>query len=60
MHFKEPGFTYSASGPFTKHSKNIQKFRETGDSEHLYGNELDKACFTHDTAYPDSKGLAKR
>ena len=25
-----------------------------------YGNELDKACFSHDAAYSDSKDLAKR
>ena len=28
--------------------------------KHLYRNELDKACFTHNTAYSDSKDLAKR
>ena len=26
----------------------------------MYRNELDKACFAHDAAYSDSKGLAKR
>ena len=26
---------------------------------HIYNNELDKACFAHDTAYSDSKDLAK-
>ena len=31
MHLKQPGFTYSACGPFTKHKKRIQKFKETGD-----------------------------
>ena len=28
--------------------------------KHLYRNELDKACFTHNTAHSDSKDLAKR
>ena len=28
--------------------------------KHLHRNELDKACFTHNTAYSDSKDLAKR
>ena len=28
--------------------------------KHLYRNELDKAWFTHNTAYSDSKDLAKR
>ena len=31
MHLKQLGFTYSASGPFTKHLERIQKFRETGN-----------------------------
>ena len=57
---KQPGFTYSACGPFTKHRERIQKFRETGNLKHLYRNELDKACFAHDAAYSDSKDLAKR
>ena len=59
-HLKEPRFTYSACGPFTKHHEKIQKFRETGHLRHLYRNELDKACFALDTAYSDSKDLVKR
>ena len=27
--------------------------------KHFHENELDKACFTHDAAYSDSKDLAK-
>ena len=30
MHLKQPGFTYSACGPFIKHKERIQKFKETG------------------------------
>ena len=30
MHLKQPGFTYSACGPFTKNKERIQKFKETG------------------------------
>ena len=30
MHLKQPGFTYSACGPFTKNKARIQKFKETG------------------------------
>ena len=37
-----------------------KKFKEIGNLKHLYRNELDKACSTHDAAYSDSKGLAKR
>ena len=60
MHLKQPGFTYSACGPFTKNKKRIQKFKETGDTKYIYKNELDKACFQHDMAYGDFKDLAKR
>ena len=35
LHLKQPGFTYSASGPFTKHHERIQKCRETGNLKHL-------------------------
>ena len=59
LHLKQPGFTYSACGPFTKHCQRIQKFRESDDLKHLYQNKLDKACFVHDAGYSDSKDLAK-
>ena len=60
MNLKQPGFTYSACGPFTKNKERIQKFMETGDTNYIYKNELDKACFQHDMAYGDSKDLSKR
>ena len=60
IHLRQPQFTYSACGPFTKHEQRIQKFRETGDTNYIYKNELDKACFVHDVAYSDSKDIAKR
>ena len=60
MHLKQPGFTYSASGIFTKNKERIQKFKETGDAKYIYKNELDKACFQHDMAYGDFKDLARR
>ena len=59
LHLKQPGFTYMACVSFTKHHERIQKFRETGNLKHLYRNELDKTCFTHDAAYSDSKDSAK-
>ena len=59
MHLKQPGFTYSAYGPFTKNKERIQKFKETGDTSYIYKNELDKACFQHDMAYGDFKDLAR-
>ena len=60
IHIRQPQFTYSACGPFTKHKQRIQKFKETGDTNYIYKNELDKACFAHDAAYFDSKDLTKR
>ena len=57
MHLKQPGFTYSACGPFTKNKDRIRKFKETRDSRYIYRNE---ACFQHDIAYGDLKDLAKR
>ena len=60
MHLRQPGFTYSACGPFTKNKERIQKFNQTGDSRYIYRNELDKACFQHDMAYGDFKDLKRR
>ena len=60
MHLKQLEFTYSACGPFTKSKERIQKFKETGDTSYIYKNELDKACFQHDMAYEDFKGLKRR
>ena len=60
MHLKQPGFTYSACGPFTKTKKGIEKFMQTGDTSFIYKKELDKACFQHDMAYDKTKDIAKR
>ena len=60
MHLKQPGFTYSACGAFTKNEERVQKSKETGDTNCIYKNELDKACFQHDMAYGDFKDLARR
>ena len=60
IHLRQPQFTYSACGPFTKHEQRIQKFKKTGDRNYIYKNELDKACFADDAAYSDGKDLTKR
>ena len=60
MQLKQWGFTYGACGSFTKNKERIQKFKERGDTEYIYKNELDKACFEHDMAYGDFKDLARR
>ena len=51
MHLKNPGFTYSASGPFNKNNERIEKFMQIGNTEFIYKNDLDKACFQHDMAH---------
>ena len=60
VYLKEPGFTYSACGQFTKNKERILKIIETGDTNYIYKNELDKACVQHDMAYGDFKDLARR
>ena len=60
MHLKQPGFTYSACGPFIKSKDRIEQFVQTGNTDFIYRNEFDKACFEHDMAYAKSKDLAKR
>ena len=40
-HLRQPQFTYSACGPFTKYKQRTQKFKETGDKNLIYKNELD-------------------
>ena len=60
IHLRQPQFTNSACGPFTRHEERIQKFKETGDTNYIYMHELDKACFVHDAAYSDSKDLTKK
>ena len=60
MHLKQPGFTYSVCGPFTKHKEKIRKFNQTGDTRYIYRNDLDKACFQHDSANADNKDLINR
>ena len=55
MHLKQPGFTYSACGLFTRNKERIEKIMQTGNTVFIYSNELHKACFQHDMAYGKSK-----
>ena len=59
MHLKQPCFTYSACGPFTRNKERIEKSMHTGNTDFIHRNELDKTCFQHDIAYSKSKGLTK-
>ena len=60
MHLRQPRFIYSACGPFTRHKERIKESKRTGDTRYIYRNELDKACFQHDSAYADHKDLINR
>ena len=42
---------------FTKHAERI---KQTGNTSYIFKNELDKACFKHDSAYADYKDLTNR
>ena len=45
MHLKQPGFTYSACGAFTKTKERSRNLKQTGDASYISKNELDEACF---------------
>ena len=45
VHLKQPGFTYSACEPITRNKQRIKKIMQTGDTNYIYWDELDKACF---------------
>ena len=59
MHLKQPRFSYSACGPFTKNKERIENSMQTGNTDLIYRNELDKNCFQHDIPYGKSKDLIK-
>ena len=56
MHLRQFRFVYSACGPFIRH----KEFKRTCDTRYIYRNELDKACFQHDSTYADHKDLINR
>ena len=60
MHLRQTRFTYSACRPFTKNKERILKFKETGDSQYIYQNELDKAYFQDGMACGDFKDVTRR
>ena len=60
IHLRQPRFTYSACGPFTKNKERTEKFIKSGNTDFIYKKELDKACFQHDMAHGKSKDLFKK
>ena len=59
MHLKQPDFTIVLVVHLLKITKKL-KFIETGDTDFIDKNKLDKAYFQHDMAYGKSKDLVKR
>ena len=45
VHLKQPGFSYSACGPFTKNEERIEKFMQTGNTDLIYKNDLINLVF---------------
>ena len=45
MPLKQPGFTYSACGSFTKNKERIEKFIQTGNTDFIIGMNLIKLVF---------------
>ena len=60
MHLKQPGFTYSPCGPFTKKKKELKNLKKQKIQNIFDELELDKACVQHDMAYGDFKNLGRR
>ena len=60
MYLRQTGFTYSACGLFTRNKERTEKFMQSCNTDFIYKNELDKACFQPDMAYGKSKDLVKR
>ena len=61
LHLRDPVVgTYSACGPGTKHKDRIEKYIQTGDTSHIYKNDLDKHCFYHDSVYDKYKDVPTR
>ena len=52
--FKKTWF-YSACGPFNRNKERIEKLMQTGNTDIIYRDELDKAFFQHNMASGKSK-----
>ena len=45
IHLKQPSFTYSACGPFTKNKERIEKLMQTGNTDLILEIKLIKLVF---------------
>ena len=59
IHLKQLIFAYSACG-LLKTKKEFKKFMQTGNTDYIFKNDLDKTGFQHDMAYCKFKDLNKR
>ena len=46
MQLKQPSFTYSACGPFTKNKERIEKFMQTGSTNFIIKMSLIRLVFS--------------
>ena len=60
MQLKQPRFTQSACGPFTKNKETIKSLKKQKIQDIFLFKELDKACLQHDIAYRDFEDLNRR
>jgi hypothetical protein len=51
---------YAACGPGSKTQERLDQYIKTGDTNHIFKNELDKACLYHDVAYGSNKDVPSR
>ena len=59
IHLRQPWFTYSGCGSFTRNRDRIQNFMQSSDTNCIYKNDLDKSCFQLDMAYIKYNDLTK-
>ena len=57
---KQPGFSYSASGPFTRNKERVETYIQTANTDHICRDDPDKACVQYDMAYGKYIDLTKR
>ena len=58
LHLRPPESTYSACVErLINIAKGLKKFKETVYLKYIFKNELDKVCFSYNTAYSDSRSI---
>ena len=57
LQFRQPIFTYSNCGLFTKHRYRIWNFKQSGDIKYICQNESWEVCFSYELVYFDSKNF---